>query len=230
MSRAIFRLSAACMSVPVLLVACAHTPPIATAPPPEPSSPNLAPAGEVEPQAAPVEGSTLAQAPGDFIVYRFSGAYRKAPLTLSERVVDAEGTQTVVDMTFDDGMRKKTTIRAHFDHTRGAERELVSVARVESGTERSMPLDAFDKMMEGTILAADRNEETLGSEKVKLSVAGKELACDKRSYRVAIGRRTAVMSTLTSDGFAWGDVGGEIRSEDGKLLYRAEVIDFGNAR
>ena len=37
------------------------------------------------------------------------------------------------------------------------------------------------------------------------------------------------MRTLQSDDFAWGDVGGEITAEDGRVLYRAELIDAGHA-
>jgi hypothetical protein len=38
------------------------------------------------------------------------------------------------------------------------------------------------------------------------------------------------MEVLASDGFAWGDVGGEIRSADGTLLYKAELVSEGNVQ
>ncbi|HTQ46532.1 MAG TPA: hypothetical protein VMI75_27455 [Polyangiaceae bacterium] len=37
------------------------------------------------------------------------------------------------------------------------------------------------------------------------------------------------MRTLSSESFPWGDVGGDIISEDGRVLYRAEVVDVGAA-
>jgi hypothetical protein len=36
------------------------------------------------------------------------------------------------------------------------------------------------------------------------------------------------MRTLESASFAWGDVGGEITTDKGKVLYRAEVIEAGH--
>ena len=44
-----------------------------------------------------------------------------------------------------------------------------------------------------------------------------------------IGKTKATMRTLQSEDFAWGDVGGEITAEDGRVLYRAELIDRGHA-
>ena len=170
---------------------------------------------------------TLAQKPGDFIVYRFSGSFRKKALTLTERVVDVKGALATVDLTLDDGAKKRT-LRVRFDHAPGAKHEVVSVARLEGGVEKPATVDAYDAMMADTVLAADENESTLGTESVTLAVGGKNLECTKTSYRVLVGKKKATMSAVTSDGFAWGDVGGEIKSDDGKVMYKAEVIDAGN--
>lgn len=177
--------------------------------------------------ALPAESVTLAQKPGDFIVYRFSGSFRKKALTLTERVVDVKGALATVDLTLDDGAKKRT-LRVRFDHAPGAKHEVVSVARLEGGVEKPATVDAYDAMMADTVLAADENESTLGTESVTLAVGGKNLECTKTSYRVLVGKKRATMSAVTSDGFAWGDVGGEIKSDDGKVMYKAEVIDAGN--
>jgi len=47
------------------------------------------------------------------------------------------------------------------------------------------------------------------------------------SYRVRLGKRQATLRTVESAGFAWGDVGGDITA-DGKVLYRAEVVEAGH--
>ena len=46
--------------------------------------------------------------------------------------------------------------------------------------------------------------------------------------RFCFGKREATLSTIESPAFAWGDVGGEIVTAKGKVLYRAEVIDAGH--
>jgi len=58
---------------------------------------------------------------------------------------------------------------------------------------------------------------------------GQSIACKKTTYLVTVGKNTAVMSITQADGFSWGDVGGEIKTKDGALLYRAELIEVGTS-
>ncbi len=177
------------------------------------------------PAATPDEA--VAQKPGDYVTYRFSGSFRKTPLTLIQRVVDVKGSMMTVDITLKEGTRSDT-LRARFDSKPGSHAELAGVFRLEGGEEKAVSNDAYDTLMSRTILAADRNEELLATENVDVTVSGHSIACTKTSYRVVVGKSKATMSTLTSDAFPWGDLGGEIRRDDGRVLYRAEVTDVGN--
>jgi hypothetical protein len=49
---------------------------------------------------------------------------------------------------------------------------------------------------------------------------------------VRIQGKKAKLETVTSKGFAWGDVGGTIIGADGKVFFKAELVDIGspNAR
>jgi hypothetical protein len=47
---------------------------------------------------------------------------------------------------------------------------------------------------------------------------------------VRVGTQDAVMVTKSAPTFAWGDVGGEIRTKNGKVLYKAEIIESGRAK
>ncbi len=51
----------------------------------------------------------------------------------------------------------------------------------------------------------------------------------KTSYRVRVGKKKATLRTVESEGFAWGDLGGEITAGNGKVLYRAEVVELGHS-
>ena len=84
-----------------------------------------------------------------------------------------------------------------------------------------------ETMMEKTVLAADQNEEQLGTETTNVLLGGKTLSCKKTSYRVRVGKHEATMSTVASDAFPWGDVAGDITTLEGQVLYRVEVIDAG---
>lgn len=173
------------------------------------------------------ESPKLSQKPGDFVVYKFTGSFRKEPITLTQRVLEVKGWTLVVEYTLKDGARKRTA-RVTLDKAPGAKREIVAVIRVEGATQTAMSEADLDKWLAETVLAADANESTLGTENVTVAVGGKKLDCTKTTYRVLVGKKKATMSSITSAGFAWGDVGGEIKADDGKLLYRAEVIDAGS--
>src|SRR5262249_6653415 len=151
--------------------------------------------------------------------YRFSGSFRDAPLTITERVLDRQGSILTVDVIAgsDDGKRE---LRVRLNDAPGAKNEVVSVARLERGVEKAASSDAYDKLMAEAMLAADQNEAFLGTEDVVIELNGKPVPCHKARYRVRIGKKAATMVTFTSDGFAWGDVGGEI-TQKGKLLFRA---------
>lgn len=167
---------------------------------------------------------------GDFVVYRFSGSFRKAspaPLTLTERVLGREGSVLALEIVLDDGA-KKQTLHIHKDSTPGASREVFDVMRVEAGSERPATVDAYEAMMAKTVLAADQNEAQLGTETMNVLLGGRTLICKKTSYRVRVGKHEATMSTVASDAFPWGDVAGEITTLEGRVLYRVEVVEAGS--
>ena len=57
---------------------------------------------------APTSYEVAARKPGDFVVYRFSGTFRKEPVVLTQRVVAREGSVVVIDATLEEGTKKQT--------------------------------------------------------------------------------------------------------------------------
>jgi len=169
-----------------------------------------------------------ARNPGDFVVYRFSGSYRDKPLVLSERVVEKSNDRLTMAVTLDDGDAKHE-FRVTLDESSAAPGEVVSVTRLEDGASRPMSVEEYESLLAITSLAADENEAELGAEDVLLDVDGSKMPCRKTSYRVRIGKRHATMHTLESAVFAWGNMGGEITTDSGKVIYRAEVVETGHA-
>ena len=169
---------------------------------------------------------------GDFVVYKFSGSYRKAPLMLHELVVARGGGLFVLDYTMVDvdskGKRRAQTLRVHVNAGVGAKVEVLEVARIVDGKESPALADDFDAMMGKTILAVDDNEGTTAVESLTMRVGGEALTCEKTSYRVKVAGADARMVVTQSHDFPWGDVAAEIVSGDGAILYRAEVVDSGN--
>jgi hypothetical protein len=221
------------LSVLAVASGCARAVPEAAAPVSAPSPVAAMPAPAEEASAEEVhavsESAAFTQKPGDYVVYRFSGKFYKSPLVLTQRAVEVSDTTMVVDLSFDDG-KHKTNVRAHYTHAPGAAHEVTEASRIDaSGAEQPMTVAEFDALMAQTALAADNNEGSIGSEQVTVSVGGHDVSCTQTRYRVVVGKRTATMRTVSSDSFAWGDLGGDIVSDDGRVLYRAEIVDAGGA-
>lgn len=174
--------------------------------------------------AAPAHAARM---PGDFVVYRFSGSFRKTPLTLSEKVIARNGSIVTIDLALKDG-DKKEELRVKIDEASPSRNEVVSVARLEGGAEKPATLEAYEKLMTRTTLSADQNEALVGTEDVTVDVGGAAVPAKRTTYRVRVGKKEATLRTLESAAFAWGDVGGEITAANGKVLYKAEVIEAGH--
>jgi hypothetical protein len=182
-------------------------------------------------RASASRGAELGLRAGDFVVYRFSGSFRKggaSPLLLTQRVLGRDGDVISLEIVLEDG-KKQEILRVRKDATPGSAEEVFDVTRVEAGIARSASVDAYAALMAKTVLAADQNEAELGAEETSVRLGDQTLRCKKTSYRVRVGKHVATMSTMESDGFPWGDVGGDITTADGQVLYRVEVVQAGNA-
>lgn len=167
---------------------------------------------------------------GDYVVYRFSGSFRKgasSPLVLTQRVLGRDGGVLALEIVLEDGA-KQETLRIRKDATPGSAEEVFDVTRVEAGIARSATVEAYAALMAKTVLAADENEAELGAEQTSVRLGGKTLRCTKTSYRVRVGKHEATMSTVESEAFPWGDVAGDITTVDGQVLYHVEVVDAGS--
>jgi hypothetical protein len=160
---------------------------------------------------------------GDFTVQRYSGSFSKNPVTMTEEIIAREGDLMIVDYTLEDG-KETLRFRARVDLK---SKRVVAASRLEKGSEVEMTLGAYEALMAKTVFTADTNEERLGAETATCLVGGKELDCEVTSYRVTVGGKPAKLSISTSKALTDRDVAGEIKSEDGNVIYRAEIVEVG---
>ena len=160
---------------------------------------------------------------GDFTVQRYSGSFSKNPVTVTEEVIAREGDLMIVDYTLEDG-KATLRFRARVDLK---SKRVVAASKLENGSEVEMTLAAYEALMSKTVFTADTNEERLGMEPTTCLVGGKELDCEVTSYRVTVGGKPAKLSISTSKALMDRDVAGEIKSEDGNVIYRAEIVEIG---
>jgi hypothetical protein len=165
-----------------------------------------------------------ARAVGDYFVERFSGSFRRTPLTLTEEVVAAEGDLLVIDYTLEEtGNPKVQHLRTRFNPASG---RVEKVSILDGERELPAPLSAYDRLMEKTSFAADSNDGMIGAAKQTCLVGGREMDCETKDYKVSVGDTHATLSVTTSAEVNDRDVAGQIVTGDGNVVYRAELVDM----
>jgi len=211
-----------------LLAAC-HAP----ATPRPATTPNEAKADDPVEVVLPQDGEaakTDGRQPGDYCTLRFSGSYREAPVELTQRVAERRDHRLLIDIEMGGAPRLRLEIDDRPEH-RGKMLS-VWVHDDEAGLVEA-DVEAYEELMAEVMLTADVNEGLLAEEKVELILGDEPAEATKSTFRVRIGEQLATMSTFAivqrEDGrdWAWGDAGGEMRTAEGKLLFRAEVVALG---
>jgi hypothetical protein len=159
---------------------------------------------------------------GDFFVHRFSGSFRNAPLTLTEEVIAIEEGLLVIDYTLEE-RGKSTRLRIRLDPKRGS---IERVSRLGDDGEIEAAIADYEALLEKTAFAADDNDGLIDSERQTCLVGPDELDCEMKNYRVTVGGKQAVLSVTESEAAPGRDLGGQIVTEDGKVIYRAELIEM----
>ena len=158
---------------------------------------------------------------GDLFVHRFSGSFAGEPLTLTEEVAAREDTAWVVDFSLTQG-EKVDRLRVRFDIRSG---QAISAAYFDGGRETPAKLGDYEALLARTVYAADVNDGLVSANGQTCLVGADELECETKTYKVWVGDAAATLSVVHSSTFADRDVSGELITNDGKLVYRAELIE-----
>jgi hypothetical protein len=201
------------------------------------TEPKSEPAHATHAVAAPVEDEPLeatqersvdpAHAVGDYIVRRFSLRSRKAPTLLTERVIAVKEGSYVLEVTRESGADARS-VRVELGTEPANRGEILSVVALRGGKEIVMGRAAYEALMRDTIFVADENEGAIESAKAKLDVHGKALEGTETFFRVKVRGKAGTMRTFELQNSPWGEVASEIKTADGSVLYRAEVVDVGH--
>jgi hypothetical protein len=205
-----------------VLASCGGTAMKTAAPAVSPASAEVVPvAVNVGNDAAPM------RVPGDFAVYRISGSYREAPVSITQRLVARSEGVMVLDMTIEDGgsmERLRLRVEDGPEH-RG---DVLSVAKLEGGVMTPFGVAAYERRMSELVPAADDNEGEIGKTGEVVKVGVTRIPCVRTEYRVRFGAHRGVMSTLSAEGFPWDNLGGRVVAEDGSVFYNAQLVELGN--
>lgn len=161
---------------------------------------------------------------GDFHVYQYTGAFSKVPVTLTEQVVAQEEDHVlVVDFVLEEGDRM-SALRVRMLPTE----EIVRVSRITSDGETDSTIADYDAFMKKTAFIPDSNDEALGTEHTACLIGSEQVDCDVTTYGVTIGKKQAKLSITRSAKVPGRDIGGDVVSSDGKVLYSAHLVERGN--
>lgn len=165
---------------------------------------------------------------GDFVVFSFEGSYRATPLELTERVVERTEKDITVELKFKEKGKAVQVLQVTTSLEIAHAGEILKVRQIDAtGAATDTTRAAYDTLMQMTVASTDVNDAELSSVPAKVAVGDKEIDVTATTYRVQIGASKATMQTLSSDEFAWGDVGGEIRTDLGGVFYKATLVGMG---
>lgn len=207
--------------LPVLLLAsgCAASP-AAQAPVAPPASSTAS-----EPSLSGSTGAALVrEAPrrvGDRLVHRYSGTYRSEALVIEEKVIGQEGDVLVVDYVVLEGdaplhLRVRMSVKSE---------RIIEVAKVADYLETPATLADYDRLMEKTAFATERNRGLVSRTSETCLVGPEEFDCVQSRFDVHVAGQEGTMLVSRHPGLA-RDVAGEITAVDGTVLYRADLVEF----
>lgn len=175
---------------------------------------------------AVAEARRNAKKAGDFLVFRYSGSFSKRPVTLTEQVVevDRDGA-TVTDFVMEDGDRM-TALRVQ----KSKSGDVTGVTRRSKDGEEPATVADFQRMMKRIQFVPDSNDEVVSSQNTSCMLGTEQVDCEVTKYKVTVGKKTAILSVSRSKDVKGHDLGGEIVTASGKVLYSASIVERGNDR
>jgi hypothetical protein len=185
-------------------------------------------AEELEENPYVAKGSADPRQVGDYITTEFAQGSGKKAITTQQRILARDGTTSVVEVAIKDGahtqlFRLRTAAGV-------AGEQVLDVTRVQNGIEHASTLAAYEAAMQRTVPNVERNDGVLDSEPVTVDVGGRKVDATRTTYKVSYNGKAATMSVVHADGFAWGDLGGDIVADDGKVLFSTHIVEAGSDR
>lgn len=158
---------------------------------------------------------------GDRLVHRYSGTYRSEALVIEEKVIGQEGDALVVDYIVLEGdaplhLRVRMSVKSE---------RIIDVAKVSDFLETPATLADYERLMEKTAFATDRNHGLVARRSHTCLVGPEEFDCVESRFDVQVDGAAGTMLVSRHPGLA-RDVAGEVTAVDGTVLYRADLVEF----
>ena len=218
-----------CAPIPALLAACASIGPV----PAEPVSPDPAPSTKRRAQERADRGSPFRV--GDYVVYRYEGAYTKHPVVLRERILEKNVFRLVIQVDAERGSERRRWIQVVTDTAENRKKNVVDeLYEVKDGTRQRLEnTDNRDllRLYEWTLPPCEGGGRAAGETELELSVAGARFSCVCKEALVDCAGKPSRLETCECPEFTWTHAGGEARAQgDAQLIWKVSVERFGNVK
>ncbi|KAF0127571.1 MAG: hypothetical protein FD189_45 [Elusimicrobia bacterium] len=181
-------------------------------------------------------GEAPSFAPGDYAVHRYSGSYRKDPVTLRRSVVAAPPGGDIIFLNEWESGGQKRTWREHIaPRPYDLSHNLASRLELPDGKNwKEIPnpdnMELF-RLREGTLFNPQGLPRLRKEEPGEFEAGGKKYHYVLKTYRTMVGGKRAVLTRREADGFKWGKFLEEYKAQQsGEVVFRTELIEEGSRK
>ena len=188
-----------------------------------------APAAEASPVKKEAETPTRYRE-GDWVLYRFSGAFSEQPVQLCERILKQDGIKLEIEVTATRGSARRQWIQAVTDTPANQQNNaLDAVYLVEEGKRRQVPIKQVYQLYEWIIVKLEGKPSELKSSEGPVQFGGEEFTCTLKTGQRAWRGEPARFSFSFCKEFLWTKGPGRVWStKTDRTIYLGEVLGFGN--
>ena len=157
---------------------------------------------------------------GDYVVYKYSGSYRREPVLLTEKIISKTGGNKLeISVEWKSGKELRSWKQFVTDTAYNRANNIVDrLVRIEGGKETALlnkdNLDLF-KLYEGTYLMPQHVPSLIKEETKALPVGNGSYMCRVKTYNTKVLGKHAEMTVADSDDFKWTHVGSSYRELKG---------------
>lgn len=175
-------------------------------------------------------------APGDYAVYRYSGSYRREPVTLARSVEAAPPGGDIVFLNEWESGAEKRAWREHIaPRPYDLSHNIASRLEVPDGENwKELPnpdnMELF-RLRDGTLFNPQGLPRLRKEEHGEFLAGGKKYPCVVKTYRTMVGGKRALLVRREAEDFKWGILSEEYKvQQSGETVFLAELIEEGNRR
>ena len=168
---------------------------------------------------------------GDFVVYRYSGSFSIASVTLREEVMAQQGTRVRIDVTATRGADVRRWIQVVTDTPENEKGNVVDALYEMQGEKWALLANEKNadllRLSSWIIVEPDGRATDVASGSCREKIAGVEYDCTCTTGKNLLHAAPITFRATDCKGFLWTHGSASFRDADGKDLVKVEVVETG---